>query len=347
MTYTVCQLDCRAAREAILDLWRRNLPETTPDRFGWLYETGPASGFLLRSGRQEAVGAAGLMRRTFYAFGDRVEAGQAIDLNVDPEHRTIGPALALQRAVLAAVASGGIDLAYGFPNPQSEAVLRRAGYETLGDLGRWVKPLSCRAALDRWSWPRPLSRGVAAAIDPILRLASPETSSRRPLGIRLERLDASDPRLDALWQQARAALPILGERTSEYLRWRFGRCPGVSYHAMGLSQAGGKLVGYVVYGRRGAAVHVADFLVADARHLDPLLAEFLHRMRRENADLVVVLYLGNSAVCKTLARFGFWRRPSGRRAMVYVAPRRLAPHHVQLLNAENWHLTGADIDTDA
>jgi hypothetical protein len=94
-------------------------------------------------------------------------------------------------------------------------------------------------------------------------------------------------------------------------------------------------------------VYVADLLVADARHLDLLLAEFLSLVRRENADLVVVLYLGNAAVCRSLARFGFWRRPSGRRAMVYVATRRLGPHHAQLLDAENWHLTGADIDTDA
>ena len=38
--------------------------------------------------------------------GALLPAGQAIDLNVDQEHRTIGPAVKLQRAVLEAVSRG-------------------------------------------------------------------------------------------------------------------------------------------------------------------------------------------------------------------------------------------------
>jgi hypothetical protein len=59
----------------------------------------------------------------------------------------------------------------------------------------------------------------------------------------------------------------------------------------------------------------------------------------------VILYFGNSAVCEALERFGFWSRPSGRKVMVHVGAKG-DPSRAALLAAENWHLTGADIDTD-
>jgi len=379
MGYAIVQPDAKTAREAILDLWRRNLPEVPAERNAWLYESGPATGFLLRSGQGLTVGATGLMRRDFRAFGETLRAGQAIDLNVDQEHRTVGPALNLQRTILAAVAGGEIDLAYGFPNRQSEVVIRRIGYGTLGDLDRWVKPLSCRVAFDRWAWPRPLSRGLAAILDPILRCGNAVRdlfrrcvfSSERVLGRKrlltpfsVQQVDTFDARFDWLWEAAARRWPILGERTSDYLSWRFSRCPDLKHRAMCLSDPGGELLGYVIYGRRGETVYAADFLVGDLRHLEPLLAEFLRLVRRQRAHKVVALYFGRPEVGQALTRLGFWKRPSGRKVMLYVGGKRdepaldadrgayanvVAPARIDLApfsDPANWHLTGADIDTD-
>jgi hypothetical protein len=283
------------------------------------------------------------MRRDFHAFGRPLKGGQAIDLNVDHEHRTIGPALGLQRAVVAAMASGEIDLAYGFPNRQSEPVLRRTGYRPLGDLQRWVKVLSCRAVFDRWGWAAWFSRSAGMLLDPILPRKWQEVLCRRPPGIGLTRVESFDARFDRLWRFAVRQFAILGERSSAYLNWRFSQCPDLCYRAMGLTDASGELLGYVVYGRRGGIVHIADLLVADVRYVDPLLAEFLRLARREDAQIVVFLYLGNPAVCKALGRFGFWQRPSGRKAMVYETGN---GSRVTASQPDNWHLTAADIDTD-
>ncbi len=372
MSYTIVHPDAQGARDAILELWRRNFPEVPAQRYAWLYEAGPASSFVLRSGQGDAVGAAGLMRRDFRAFGKTVRAGQAIDLNVNQEHRTVGPALSLQRSVLAAVASGEIDLAYGFPNRQSEAVLRHAGYRTLGDLDRWVKPLSCRVAFDRWAWPRPLGRSLAAILDPILRgghdLASgvrnlfrpaflPDVSThfRRssPTPFAVQEVHTFDARFDRLWEAAAPQWPILGERTSDYLTWRFSRCPEWRHRAMCLSGSGGELLGYVIYARRGDVVYVADLLVADLRHLEPLLAALVRLMRRQRAKMVVVLYFGRAEVGRALTRLGFWKRPSGRKVMLSVGEKlrmdavaSASAGQTSLCDPANWHLTGADIDTD-
>jgi hypothetical protein len=69
-------------------------------------------------------------------------------------------------------------------------------------------------------------------------------------------------------------------------------------------------------------------------------------MRREGAEAVVTVYLGSSTVCRKLRRFGFWPRPSDRKAMLYVDPQHLGLDRDRLFDTENWHLTQADLDTD-
>lgn len=343
MNYTITPADPAAAREAILELWRRNLPDASADRYPWLYETGLARGFVLRSNEGEPLGAAGLMRRDFLAFGQPLQAGQAIDLNVDREHRTVGPALGLQRAVVGAVNSGEIRLAYAFPNPLSEPVLRRIGYRPLGDLQRWVKILSCRAVFRHWGWPNWLCRTAAAFADPLLRRSPAARSVRRATEVRVAEVESFDDRFDRLWRRAASRFPILGRRDSAYLTWRFSRCPDQRYRTLVLAEAGGELAGYAVFGQRDDSMHLADLLVADREHLDPLLAAFLRLAWRERAETAVMLYFGNPTVCEALRRFGFWQRPSGRKTMVYAKDPAL-PEAAS--RPDSWHLTGADIDTD-
>ncbi len=343
MNYTVTPYDPASAREAILELWRRNLPDASAERYPWLYQSGLATGFLLRSNEGEPVGAAGLMRRDFLAFGQPLKAGQAIDLNVDPEHRAVGPALGLQRAVLGVVQAGELGMAYAFPNQRSEPVLRRIGYRLLGDLQRWVKLLSCRAVFRRWGWPNRLSRCAAAFADPFLPRRRAPRPDRLAPKMQVAEIACFDDRFDRLWHRAAHQFPILGQRGSAYLAWRFSQCPDQRYRALVLAEPGGELAGYAVFGRREQVMHLADLLVDDPRHLDRLLAEFLRLARREGAETAVMLYLGSPAVCEALRRFGFWQRPSGRKAMLYEKDRAL-PEAAS--RPECWHFTGADIDTD-
>ena len=343
MNYTITAFDAATARQAILALWQRNLPDASADRYPWLYESGLATGFVLRSNGGEPVGAAGLMRRDFLAFGQPLTAGQAIDLNVDREHRTVGPALGLQRAVVGAVHSGEVRMAYAFPNQLSEPVLRRIGYRPLGDLQRWVKILSCRAVFRRWGWPTWLSRSVAVLADPLLPQRRPPRQDRLDQELRVAEVESFDDRFDRLCHRAASQFPILGQRGSAYLTWRFSRCPNQHYRALVLAKPDGELAGYTVFGRRKETMYLADLLVAELRHLDCLLAAFLRLARRQGAHTAVTLYLGSPAVCAALRRFGFWQRPSGRKAMVYEKDRALPQSASQ---PDAWHLTGADIDTD-
>ena len=122
MTYTVKKSDPESDRDRVVDLWSQNLPGSSPGRYAWLYETGTAVGWLIQAPDAEDVGSAGLMERRFQAFGDNVRAGQTIDLNVTRAHRTVGPALSLQRAAVATVKAGRFDWIYAVSNPNAEDV---------------------------------------------------------------------------------------------------------------------------------------------------------------------------------------------------------------------------------
>jgi hypothetical protein len=345
MSYATCESLGRGDREAILELWRNNLPEASPARYGWLYEFGPATARLLSAPDGRLVGSVGLMRRTFRMFGQTAAAGQAIDLNVDRDHRMAGPALQLGRALTDVVARGELALTYGFPNVSSEPVMRRLGYRAIGNLDRWVRPLSLRALLSRYGWPKPLARGLALLADPIFRLRSPERSFHLPAGLRVESTARFDGRFDRLWEAASPQWPILGERSSAYLHWRFSRCPAVRHRVVCLMDGRNEMLAYLVWSRSKAVVSINDFLFLDSADFEALLAEFLRFMRREGADAVATVHFGRPQIGAMLAQMGFWQRPSRWRAMIYPsAP--LDGEDDRRLQPENWHITRADVDTD-
>lgn len=350
MTYTVSQTDPAGSRQEILALWKENLPTAVEGRYAWLYESGWAKGWVLNAEDGAAVGASGLMMRTIRSPEGILRAGQAIDLNVDKHHRTGGPALRLARMVVHAAAEEGRQLVYAFPNRESEPILRRAGYRRLGTVQRWFKPLRCQRILQkRLHHPlvRAAAKPVSLAIDAVLTVKSCETwCCRRPAEIHVRVADRFDASFDRLWQTASRQFPLIGERTADYLSWRFGQSPGGHFQAFCIDNACQEMQAYVIYTCRDGVAHVTDMLFIDAGSLNRLLAEFLRHLRRQKAEAVVLVYLGPRVIAETLKAFGFWQRPSLWNAMVTADWNRPGGNPSLLLDEERWFLTRADIDTD-
>lgn len=342
MGYRVIPADPIESRTDVLGLWRRNLPEASEDRFAWLYQSGRSRAWLLHGDDGSPVGAAGLMDRSLHTPDGLVPAGQAIDLNVDQTHRSVGPALSLARAVVEEAGRQGGRLIYAFPNEYSAPVLRRVGYRDLGSFQRWVKPLRANAVADRLH--RPLARLAVSAASPVINTAlaagSREAYTRRPADVQVTVADRFDASFDAFWEKASSRFAFLGERTSAYLTWRFSQCPEARHEVLSLRDGQQNLLAYLVYCNREGTVYVNDFLFADVRNLHLLWAEFLRLMRRRKAAAVITMYLGDPAVSQALRKFGFWQRPAKWATMVHA---KALP---SVLEEQRWHLTRADVDTN-
>jgi len=338
---------CTDDRETILELWQRNLPTATTCRYSWLYRDGPARDWLLHDEEGDAIGSVGLMERRFRVQDRLVTAGQAVDMNVDQGHRSLGPALQLQRKAIEASEEQEFKFVYGLCDRRSQLVLRRMGYRLLGDVGRWAKPLTSEPFLPGWLRSKWMRRPACLAADIGMCLSSGELWQRRPKDTRVEVVDRYDDRFDRLWMRAAERLPILGERSAEYLNWRFGDDPDVRYRALTFADAEDELRGYLVYDLKGTTAHVADFLCDEPAHLAVLLPQLFVIASRAGMESVVVESLIPDSIAHLLRRFGFWRRPSNWPFLVY-APKADAEEWEEkgLFDIESWYLTRADVDTD-
>lgn len=349
MAYTISQADPLESRQAILDLWKQNFPAASESRYPWLYQTGRARSWLLETDDGATVGATGLMDRTIYSPEGVLRAGQAIDLNVDQNHRTVGPALSLARTLVQSARQEGYQLVYGFPNADSEPVLKRVGYRRLGVLQRWYKPLRCEKILET-RLQNPLARKAAAvaslAVNTALAVKSREVFYRRPAEIHVKQSGGFDASFDLLWRNVSGQFPWIGERTADYLSWRFGQSPSGRFEVFCIKNACQELLAYLVFSCQDGIVHVNDFLFTDAWSLNLLLSEFLRHVRKLKAAAVIVVFLGPGFVIETLKAFGFWRRPAVWNAMVSVDWNRPGTDTSTILDEQRWYLTRADIDTD-
>ena len=151
LRYEILQVDPRRYGREALELGSRNLQvprDVTLARYPKYYERNPLGPPLLVFARElatgEFVGMSALFPVTLWVQGEAVLGGVAGDFAVDRAHRGLGPALALQRALIDALPANGFHFAYGEPNRFSEPVIARVGYADVGQVTRFVKILRAR-----------------------------------------------------------------------------------------------------------------------------------------------------------------------------------------------------------
>jgi hypothetical protein len=338
MAYSVRHAEGPAAAadlEVITGLWARTLAQPGDLRayFRWYYEDNPlgaATCFLLYSDTGEAVGCAGLGRRTFYQAGRPLQAALLGDFAVLPQHRTLMPALLLQRAVRGH-ARGAFDLAYGFPNQQALPVVRRVGFQPVGVMGRYVRPLRHGPVLARHLPALPFPAAFGRALD--LGAAAARALRGRSRGrARLDWLDDFDARFDRLWAAEHRRHPLIADRGAAFLRWRFSRKPGERF-AIAALLIDDALAAYAVLQWEGQRVHLRD-LFGTAPGLELLLLRLQSELYRAGAEAISVRFLGADWLVALLRRAGFRPREADR-AVVFDPPPA----------ADQLYITDADEDT--
>ncbi len=343
-SYSVDQADLTHDRERILDLWRQNYDAFSPNRYDWMYRDNPHGDpycLLLKSRDGEIAGATGLMRRHMRC-GQRVLcAGQAIDLVVHRAHRSGGPALQLQRTLLAGLDAHGVDLLYSTPLPGAELIARRVGYRVLTPLQRWTSVLRSESELRTRIPARILRAPVGRLLDLAMRIRSGDLLFHKSVW-HTQICDGFDARFDDLWLRASSLFEYIGDRSSPYLAWRFGRNAG-HFRVFCISDNHQRLMGYLVFSRHDQTARIADLLVAGPECLPPLLRGFSRFMRHDGLTYLTLLTVGPEWFGRTLDACGFFRRPEKSNMLVFVSEARLR-EQPGILDPGRWYLTDADRD---
>ena len=278
--------DLDGDRADLIALLSRNLPRLTDDRtFDWLYREnphGPARVWVAAEPRSGALlGAAAAFPRRL-RVGSHVATGWVLgDFCVDAGYRTLGPALALQRACLRAVDAGDAVCTYDFPSQAMTAVYRRLGLGSFGSMVRLVRILRADRILKRT-----LPAAPAAVVSaPFNRLLSLHRPMRLSPGMEAMLLDAECG--EEFSDLARRAGPTHGvcvERDADYLRWRYQRNPLVRAEFLALRRHG-ELLAYAV---------IAVLLVVDSPGGGVTASDELwNEVKKVGAKKKVIVHMGN------------------------------------------------------
>lgn len=334
-----------ALAEAV-HIWARNLPrpQQLKGKVGWYYERSPSQArVVLLKCDQQPVGAEGLVPRRFLgADGTALRAGHLSDLAVDPCHRSLGPALALQKKAV----TGGLkefDFLLGFPSPPAEPVLRRAGFRMSIPLPRNALALRSDTYL-RASRLGPLSTVVAPIADACLSGVLTAATAARKRGYHLLEVASFDAQFENLWGSCANHGLNIGVRDRDFLTWRFSSNPIQRFRTFSLLDSTRALAGYVVVQTEDDPAHwqVVDILARShaPRAFKALLTLLAGVALREGAHSVSMEFLGPGRLRNTLPRLGYFPRGADR-TLLLAAPNE---RHSQLTDGPNdsWYVTAGD-----
>lgn len=305
------------------------------DRAEWLYSknpAGPAEILGLRRSGGGWVGMVALVPREAWVDCIKQSGAYLCDFYVNRLHRTLLPALSLQRFANERLKQTA-PFSYAVPNDRSLLLFRRIGAYREQVRHRWVRPIRTQHFFALRE-QRLLSM-ASPVIDATLFLFDLTTSGLCP-ALRTERIEEIDSRFDRLWSRLPKAGRSIGDRSSQYLRWRFQQDPVHRNQVIGLvDKRSGELAAYII----GTVVH-GEFVIRDAASVSPngisapMFAHFVLAIRRTGVAAAAIKILESDGQYRALRCAAF--RP---RDPEYVFTRQMTA-----LNDYTWSLTGADED---
>jgi hypothetical protein len=190
MTIFLRPADLESDRDLIVQHLARNLnPLSDGRRFDWLYRNNPHGKarvwMAFDTASQAVVGTAAAFPRRLYV-GDRQAVGWVLgDFCIDEPYRTLGPALQLQRACLAAVDSEAVSFCYDFPSTGMMAIYKRLGISPCQHLLRLARPLRVDRKVREHIKPSVAAHGLTAAGNLMLRFFHHRPRAHRTSAIAL------------------------------------------------------------------------------------------------------------------------------------------------------------------
>jgi predicted N-acetyltransferase YhbS len=358
MSYVALPLKLPEHREELLKLWTESMSDphvarVAPERFRWYYEENPqgtpSTMLVVEEESQAIVGCGSFFPRQVLIRGTLHRAGILSDFIVSPSHRSAGPAVTLQRALVERSRAEGVSFLMTYPNKAAEPIFKRIGYKPVATTRRWSKPLQSARQIQKHLGSQPLARVLSPVVDAGLAATDfMKSLSFRDVTRRLETsaVRAVDARYDELWERGKGHHVLTGERSSAYLNWRYARFRSFDYTFFQAVDRVTKLVAaYLVYSIQDGGAIIADLFGQDmGSALDVLLMQFGEFARRAGTRSITADYVGPPAFGARLKTIGFFERPNDRNLFAYIDPAADNSLRETVLDESNWLMFDAELD---
>lgn len=246
------------------------------DTFVWKYDKnphGPAVSRVACDEQGKIVGGYSYMPRRFLRDGEPVVLMQASDAMTMPEWRGQGIFTGLDDIVCAACAEMGIPLAWAYSGRLSLKGFLGNGWRLIGHAPIWRILFRSRRALLRLGRVGPLVASTAPLLDVFLGWRNRRRFPLPGAAAELRRIERFDASVDALFAARAPRTGLVGERSAEWLNWRYVDNPSQRQESFGLF-ADGELLGYVVAEFHDGHAFLVDHLARDERVRQVLLSGF-------------------------------------------------------------------------
>lgn len=297
--------------QELVETLQRNMPQLPHARyFQWTYLENPEGRALTwvitDSGR--IVGVAAAFPRRLYSAGEEVRGYLLGDFCIDQRHRSLGIAVALQRACLEGLRAAHANFVFDFPSRVMLSIYQRLHIETGGSIVRHAKPLRADRKVAQHVPVRPVAQGLTAIANAGLRLRDMGAKRNREYAVAVEPGPWGNEFTDAA-QQWSPGIGICVARTSAYLNWRYHRHPEHQYEMLAARREG-RLRGYMLYHGDAENCIVDDLFAEDDAARGALLDELTGLARRQRRHTLSVPWLATHPGKRLLEENGFTPRDS-------------------------------------
>lgn len=347
MTVIVRQVNLETEREQLLAILQHNLPDLPHrDRFPWLYLNNPAgpalSWFAYEVRTAQVIGTTSVFRRVLWIGETQYLCGQVGDFAVATSHRSLGPALMLQRATFEPVTQGVFAFCYDCPpHERGMSTFRRLGFEASCYIQRYARLLRVDRHVARRFGASKGMMALAYAGNGLLSLTARRKA--RVSGLDIMRHTASfGEEFSRLDQQVGGKVGVIrSRREAEDLQWRYKEDPVHQYQVL-TARRGGELVAFVVFSIVEHDAYIIDlFGLEDGTGQAALLDAVVDSARQAAVQTLHAFVAESDALTSLLPQARLRYREASTRVVVYAQPGTA----VQACLAKNphWFFKHADI----
>jgi hypothetical protein len=286
------------------------------------------------------IGVAAAFPRSMFVRGERMLCWNLGDFAIRKDHRSLGPAIKLQRACLEPVLAGEVPFAYDHPSCSMMAIYRRMGITQTGEIVRQARVLRIDRRAESTLGAGALAKVVAGtgnfALGLLQRAAGARARDRAAvLGQRF-----GEEVTELAEEQARDHV-VVGARTPEYLNWRYLDHPVFDFEVVTVRQ-GEAIVGFaaVRFDREDAVL--SDLCASSDRDVAAALgACVVDRARSRGVQTLSVPLLASSPILPLLGLPGLIPREK----VPFVVSTRAEGELDGIVNRpSNWYLLDGDRD---
>jgi hypothetical protein len=319
---SVRPVDLESESSLLLAILQVNLPLLPhARRFEWLYRAnpdGPAwSWFACESADGSVVGVTSLFPRSMWVGGRMQMCGQVGDFAISATHRSLGPALQLQRATFQPVDQQILSFCYDCPpHDAGMATFRRLRVQPNCAVARYALPLR----LDRH-----VKKRLGYAPPSLMRLINSLLRARHRPGMQpgdLEIAEHAGP-FDDEFSCLDAALispnVIRGRRSAAHLNWRYREDPLQEYRVLAARRKG-ELFAFLVFFVRNEDIRIVDLFGRDLPTAAVALLDALVRHYQVSCQNIEAFLSDGSDLLTPLSKAHFHRRSAAAQVVAYAKP---------------------------